>query len=141
MRNKTEGTGIVVSVLITREFGFEFKLTKEDTVDFLFTLFSANKFQLVFELDHSQSHEKHGEDDHACKNLNLHPDRSVIFVRSVKVGHNSIGSYHHVNFVKPGDITRAFGIANPPTKSKPTMPQFDNFDPPKQHVIATKELR
>ena len=95
----------------------------EDAIYFFFALFSANKFQLVLELDRSQCYKKNSDNDRAYKNFNLHPGMSARFSTSVKVNHDSIMPYSHGNAVKLGDIThRALRIANPPPKNTPTMP-------------------
>jgi len=189
-RNKTDGLGIMVSIIITREFGFNFGLDAEelnakaaqfvygktekpdltenpwyrdfeygknrngfwdgnhtaiqleDAVDMFYTLFSVEKYELVFELDHSQAHKRFADDAHVPKNFNMHPGGAVPFVRNIIVGQDSVGPYQHEDRIYPGSIIHhTFSPNDKAPKSKPNMPQFDTYDKAKDHDIPAKELR
>ena len=114
----------------------------EDATDFFFTLFSKITYQLACELDHSQTHKKFSDDARAVKHFNLHLGRAVPFAHNIAVSADSVGPYDYDEVLKPGDMMHhAHSINDPPPKSRPTVPKFDWFEPPKFHDLTAKELK
>ena len=85
---------------------------------------------LIFELDHSQAHERFSADEYSTTHFNYRPGGNVPIVRNVITSTESIGSCAHDEVVKEVDeMIHYHTSTEDPPKGKNDEPKHDTLGP------------
>ena len=104
-------------------------------------MFDKDKYQVVFELNHSQAHKRYTPDTFLGNNMNLSPGGAVPFIWDIIIGPepDKISSYNILNKLKCGDVDiHKFVLTDNPPKLNPCLPKEDTLGPIKIYLLTWK---
>ena len=114
-------------------------LQLEDVADFFHILLCKKQCGIIFELDHSQCHERHAKNGHAVKHFNLGSGGLVPIVRDVCAWNDSIEPCRNDSTWQPSQMaSHVFDESDNPPACDEKMLKHDEHDVEKNMILESR---